>query len=67
LVTNENDDVVADPLNMLNRCENYFCQLLNGCEICHVRPMGMGMGWDLSPSDVKIPIQKVEKHKALRI
>jgi hypothetical protein len=29
LVKDERGDLLADPPNILNRCKNYFCQLLN--------------------------------------
>jgi hypothetical protein len=39
LVKNENDELLADSHNILNRCNNYFSQLLNIQRVRDVRQM----------------------------
>jgi hypothetical protein len=38
-VKDENGELLADSHNILNRCRNYFCQLLNVHNVSDVRQM----------------------------
>jgi hypothetical protein len=49
LVKDENDDLLADSHNILNRWKNYFCQLLNSHGVSDVKQTEMHTAEPLVP------------------
>jgi hypothetical protein len=68
LMKNENDDLLADSHNNLNRWKNYFSQLLNVHNVSDVRQIEVDMAEPLvlGPShlEVEIAIAKLKKYKS---
>jgi hypothetical protein len=66
LVKDENGDLLADSHNILNRCKNYFPQLLNVCNVSDVRQIGVHTAEPLAPGpshlEVEIAIAKLKKY-----
>jgi hypothetical protein len=50
IVKDENDDLLADSHNILNRWKNYFFQLLNMHDVSDVRQMEVHIAEQLVPS-----------------
>jgi hypothetical protein len=67
-VKDENGDLLADSHNILNRWKNYFSQLLNVHNVCHVRRIKVHAAKPLVPGpsrlEVKIVIAKLKKYKS---
>jgi hypothetical protein len=66
LVKDENDDLLADSHNILNRWKNYFCQLLNVHNVSDFRQKKVHMAEPLVPGpsrlEVEIAIAKLKKY-----
>jgi hypothetical protein len=64
LVKDENGDLHADSQNILNRCKNYFSQLLNVHNVCDVRQTEVHIAEPLVPGtsglEVEITIAKLK-------
>jgi hypothetical protein len=64
-VKDENDDLLADSHNILNRWKNYFSQLLNMHNVSDVRQIDVHMAKPLvhipSRLEVEIAIAEIEK------
>jgi hypothetical protein len=65
-VKDENDDLLADSQNILNRWKNYFSQLLNVCRVSHVRKIEIHTAEprDRSPFEFEIGIANLKKYKS---
>jgi hypothetical protein len=67
-VKDENDDLLADSHNILNRWKNYFSQLLNVHRVCDVRQIQIHIAEllvpDPSPSEVETAIVKMRRYKS---
>jgi hypothetical protein len=68
LVKYENDDLLADCHNILNRWKNYFPQLLNVHDVSDVRQIELHTAEPLVPGvsrlEVEIAIAKLKKYKS---
>jgi hypothetical protein len=62
-VKDENDDMLEDSHNILNRWKNYFSQLLNAHRISDVRQIEIHIP-DPSPFEVEIAIVKFKRYKS---
>jgi hypothetical protein len=67
-VTDENDDLLADSHNILNRRNNYFSQLLNVHNVSDVRQIEIHLAEPLLPGpsrlEVEIAIAKLKRYKS---
>jgi len=67
LVKDENDDLVVDPHNSLNRWKKYFCQLLNVHGVNDVWQTEMHAAQSLVPEsshfEVEITTEKLKRYK----
>jgi hypothetical protein len=68
LVEDENCDLLADSHDILNRCKNYFSQLLNVHRVSNVRQIEIHTAEPivphLSPFDVEIDIAKLKCYES---
>jgi hypothetical protein len=68
LVKDENDDLLADSNNILNRWKNYFSELLNVHNVSDVSQTDVHMAEPLVPRpsrlEVEIAIAKLKKYKS---
>jgi hypothetical protein len=68
LMKDENDDLIADSHNILNRWKNYFSQLLNVHNVSNIRQIEVYMAEPLVPGssrlEVEIAIAKLKKYKS---
>jgi hypothetical protein len=68
LVKDENDDLIADSHNTLNRWKNYSCQLLNMQNVSDVRQIEVHTAEQLVPGSsrlkAEIAIGKLKKYKS---
>jgi hypothetical protein len=71
LVKDERGDLLADPPNILNRCKNYFCQLLNVHRAGGVRQTEMHIAEpfvpELSASEFGAALLKLKRYKSRRV
>jgi hypothetical protein len=69
LVKDYNGDLLADSNNILNKCKNYFSQLLNMHNVNDVRQREIHTAEQLVPGpsllEVEIPIANLKKYKLL--
>jgi hypothetical protein len=67
----ENGDLLADSHSVLNRCKNYFCQLLNVHGVNDIRQTEIYTAEPLVPEprsfEVEIAIEKLKRNKSPRI
>jgi hypothetical protein len=67
-VKNENGDLLADSLNILNRWKLYFSQLLNVHRVSDFRQIEIltdePLVTDLSPFDFEIAVAKLTRYKS---
>jgi hypothetical protein len=67
LVKDKTDDLLADSNNILNRRENYFCQLLNVHGVINVRQIEMYTSEPLVPEtssfEDEITVEKLKTYK----
>jgi hypothetical protein len=67
LVKDERGDLIVDPHKMLNRCENYFCQLLNVQGVGGVRQIEILTEEPYVPEpnapEVEVAIRKFKTYK----
>jgi hypothetical protein len=67
-VKDENDDLLADSYNILNRWKNYFSQLLDVHDVSDVRQIEVHTAEPLVPGtsrlEVEIAIAKLKKYKS---
>jgi hypothetical protein len=67
LVKDERGDLIVDPHKMLNRCENYFCQLLNVQGAGGVRQIEIHTEEPFVPEpnacEVEVAIRKLKTYK----
>jgi hypothetical protein len=63
LVKDECGDLLADSHNILNRCKNYFSQLLNVHRLIETLHTAKLLVLNTSPFDVEIDIAKFKKYK----
>jgi hypothetical protein len=68
IIKDENGNLLADLKNVLNRCKNFFNQVLNIHAVHNVRQMVISMAEPLVPEprlvDVKIAIGKLKSYKS---
>jgi hypothetical protein len=68
LVKDENGDLLADSHNILNRCKNYFSQLLNVHNVSDVRQIEVHMAEPSVPGsshlEVETAFAKLKKYKS---
>jgi hypothetical protein len=68
LVKDENGDLLADSHSILNRWKNYFPQLLNVRNVCHVKQIKIHTVHTLVPGlsrlEVEIAVAKLKKYKS---
>jgi hypothetical protein len=68
LVTDERSDLLVDPHKILNKCKNYFCQLLNVQGVGGIRQSEMHTVESFVPepsaSEVEVAIGKLERYKS---
>jgi hypothetical protein len=68
MVKEENGDLLADSQSILNRCKNYFCQLLNVHGVSNVRQTEIHTAEPLVPYPssfvVEIAIGKLKRYKS---
>jgi hypothetical protein len=67
-VKDENGDLLADSVNIFNRCKNCFSQILNVQKVSDVGQIEVHMNEPLVPGssrfDVEIAIAKLKKYKS---
>jgi hypothetical protein len=67
-VKDENDDLLADSHNILNRWKNYLCKLFNVQKVSGVRQIEVHVAGPLVPGssrlEVEIALQKLERFES---
>jgi hypothetical protein len=68
LVKDENEDLLSDSQNILNRWKNYFSQLLNVHDVSDIRQIGVHTAETLVPGpsrlEVEIAVVKLKRYKS---
>jgi hypothetical protein len=63
LVKDENGDLLADSHNILNRCKNYFSQLLNVHSVSDVRQIEVHTAEPLAPGPSRLEAEIANSNK----
>jgi hypothetical protein len=57
IIKDENDNLIADPQNVLNRWKNFFDQVLNAHGVHDVRQMDIHMAEPLVPEPILVKVE----------